>query len=132
MDRRTSGYTCDGRADRRASSRPPTLCPCFVRQKSPETGSNGTSHLEFGYLSCVGQSERVIRPSEEMIFLESNHPQQGTSTAKEFSRLVRRLQVVFDETRLEGKEGISVRTGQEESFAILDVSGSSQADLQSF
>ena len=42
----TSGCTGDGRADRRASSRPPTLCPCFVRQKSPKTGSNGTSHLE--------------------------------------------------------------------------------------
>jgi hypothetical protein len=72
-----SGSTGDGRADRRASSRPPTLCPCFVRQKSPKTRSNGTSHLEFAHLSCLGQSERVIRSSEEMIFLESNHPQHG-------------------------------------------------------
>jgi hypothetical protein len=71
------GCIGDGRADRRASSRPPTLCPCFVRQKSPKTGSNGTSNPEFAHLSRVGQSERVIRPSEEMIFLESNHPQHG-------------------------------------------------------
>jgi hypothetical protein len=107
----TSGCIGDGRADRRASSRPPTLCPCFVRQKRPKTGSNGTSHLEFAHISCVGQSERLSGPSEEMIFLESNHPQQGRSVAKGSFRLVRRLQVVFEKTRLEGKEGISGRTG---------------------
>jgi hypothetical protein len=61
----TSGCTGDGRAERRASSRFSTLCPCFVRQKSPKTGSNRTFHLEFAHLSRVGQSERVIRLSEK-------------------------------------------------------------------